>query len=167
MKHTIPAETRSRVCQQRYHREKRLEGIAGPPLRRPPRTDPYVRNYRIRLLPWMMTNDIGTGTSCLVHEPQPLVRRSVRAIWHSGTVSVPVATDRHSPWSVFFPPQTPQPLAVELCSPTSQVLRDCLTSRKRAFWHCGISTSPTDPHPMTGIFPGSPSFREKCFKPCV
>ena len=62
---------------------------------------------------------------------------------------------------------------VRHCSPASQVLRDCLTSRpcfilrRGACRHYGISPSPTDPRPKTRMFPGSPSFREDCFQPCA
>jgi len=54
-------------------------------LRATPRTDPYVRNYRIRLLPWVRTTFVVRSTSrchvlpgavsgmCKVREPFPLV----------------------------------------------------------------------------------------------
>ena len=88
-------------------------------------------------------------------------------------MSGPAVSVRRSPWSVSFPPRTPPPLDVRHCSPASQVLRDCLTSRpcfilrRGACRHCGISPSPTDPRPKTWMFPGSPNFREECFQPCA
>jgi len=96
-----------------------------------------------------------------------LVRQTVRATWQTGSESGPITTVCRSPRSISFPPRTPLPFAVRRCSPASQVLRDCLTSRKRACRHYGISPSPTDPRPKTWMFPGSPGFREESFWPCV
>ena len=81
--------------------------------------------------------------------------------------SGPRAAARRSPWSVSFPPQTPQQFEVPLCSPASQVLRDCLTSQRRACRDDGIASSPTDPSPMRGMSLGSPSFREESFRKSV
>ena len=139
----------------------------GRPLLTAPRTDPYVRNYRIRLLPWILTSRVALGSS----RPDPveslLVRQTVHAIGNPGSVSGPISTVCRSPRSVSFPPQTPQQFEVPLCSPASQVLRDCLTSQRRACRDYGIAPSPTDPSPMRGMSLGSPSFREESFRPCV
>ena len=82
-------------------------------------------------------------------------------------MSGPIAAARRSPWSVSFPPQTPQQFEVPLCSPASQVLRDCLTSPRRACRDYGIAPSPTDPSPMRGMSLGSLSFREESFRKSV
>ncbi len=54
-----------------------------------PRTDPYGRNYRIRLLPWMMTTKQLDGFDPVV---SVVVRPAVRATWEPGAVASPVAT---------------------------------------------------------------------------
>jgi len=132
------------------------------PFRATPRTDPYVRNYRIRLLPWMLTRE-------------PLhVHQTTHATWlrtvfrpNSGTVSGPVAIARCSPRSVPFPPPAPRVAARHPCSPVSPVLWDCLTPRRRTRRTYGIAPSPTDPIPWENrISPGPHGFREKGFQPC-
>ena len=83
-----------------------------------------------------------------------------------GSVSGPLTTVWHFPWSAPFPPRTPLPLVVRHCSPASQVLRGCLTSWKRTCRHYGIAPSSTDPLLMKRIFPGSPGFREVSVHSC-
>ena len=95
-----------------------------------PRTDPYMRHYRIRLVPWMVTTHPHVGNVLR------LVRPAVRATWRPGAVSGPVATARRAPWSAPFPPPTPPTADRCLCSPASAVLWGGLTPRKRTCRHC-------------------------------
>jgi len=127
-----------------------------------PRTDPYVRHYRIRLVPWMVT------TTPHVGDVLRLVRPTVRATWRPGAVSGPVATARRAPWSAPFPPPTPPTADRCRCSPISSVRWNCLTPRRRAGRTCGLAPSPTDPRPWKKwMSPGSLGFREKRVQPCL
>jgi len=127
-----------------------------------PRTDPYMRHYRIRLVPWMVTTHPHVGNVLR------LVRPAVRATWRPGAVSGPVATARRAPWSAPFPPPTPPTADRCLCSPASAVRWSGLTHRKRTCRHCGLAPSPTDPRPWEKrMSPGSLDFREERVQPCL
>src|ERR671923_294504 len=84
---------------------------------------PPHRPVRAELPHTVLTADVDVQTSRLHVHP------AIRATWlrtvsrpNSGSVSGPVAIDRCSPWSVPFPPQTPQALAPGPCSLVSSVL---------------------------------------------
>ena len=74
---------------------------------------------------------------------------------------------RRFPWSIPFPPQTPQLPAGPLCSPVSQVLRDRPTPRRRACRTWGLRPSPAVPlrhRPRESL--GSPGSRAWSFHTC-
>ena len=89
-----------------------------------------TRSVRAELPHTVLTADIDVHASRLHVHPAiratwlPTVSRSI-----SGSVSGPVAIDRCSPWSVPFPPPTPQAAARHPCSPVSSVLWNCVTPR--------------------------------------
>jgi hypothetical protein len=91
---------------------------------------PPHRPVRAELPHTVLTADVDTQISRLHVHP------AIRATWlrtvsrpPSGSMSGPVATARCSPWSVPFPPPTPQALAPGPCSLVSSVLWNCLTPR--------------------------------------
>jgi hypothetical protein len=94
---------------------------------------PPDRPVRAALPHTVLTLDVDVQTAPTV----PLhVHPAIRATWlptvsrqGSGSVSGPVAIAQCSPWSVPFPPPTPQALAQGLCSPASSVLWNCTTPR--------------------------------------
>ncbi len=96
--------------------------------------------------------------------PRDLITRLY--VW-TNSGSRPIAVPRRSTRSVSFPSQTPQQFEVPLCSPASQVLRDCLTSQRRACRDDGIAPSPTDPSLIRRMSLGSPGFREESFRKSV
>jgi len=111
-----------------------------------PRTDPYVRNYLIRLLPLVFDTKslkMPLDVFCLVHSMPPLS----------------LCTDRrcsiqNSHWSPSFPPKPPLPIGkTQHCSASSLVLRRCLTSQKRTRWeydHRSYPTAPVVAQPIGG-----------------
>ncbi len=117
--------------------------------------------------PWIMTSCVTLASN----RPDPieslLVRQTVRANWEPFSVSGPITTVCRSPREVPFLPRTPQPFSDRLCSPASQIPRDCLTSQERNCRHCEILPSPTNPFQTKRIILGSPSFREKSIRPCA
>src|SRR5437870_1231703 len=130
---------------------------------------PPHRSVRAELPHTVLTLDIDVQTSRLHVHPTiratwlPTVSRSI-----SGSVSGPVATARCSPWSVPFPPPTPQALAPSPCSLVSSVLWNCVTPRPRPCRTCGLAPSPTDPLPWKKrMLAGSLGFREESFQPCL
>ena len=89
-----------------------------------------TRSVRAELPHTALTVDVD------VHTLRLHVHPTIRATWLqtvsrsiSGSVSGPVAIARCSPWSVPFPPPTPQALAPGPCSLVSSVLWNCVTSR--------------------------------------
>ena len=129
---------------------------------------PPHRSVRAELPHTVLTADVDVKTSRLHVHP------AIRATWlptvfrpMSGSGSGPVAIARCSPWSVPFPPPTPQALAPGPCSPASSVLWNCVTPRQRPCRHCGLAPSTTDPLPYKKrMLPGSLGFREESFQPC-
>ena len=73
---------------------------SGPPLRAAPRTDPYVRRYLIRLLPWVCNEQPAVP---------PVVWATVRMTRNPGSESGTRPSVVRSPWSCSFPPRTPPP----------------------------------------------------------
>src|SRR5215831_13236740 len=95
----------------------------GTALARAPRTDPYVRDYLIRLLPRVHL----TAHRSLGYRYHPFLPLAVRATTSvtrfPGSVSGTSALVVRSPWSTSFPLRTPRPtLPRWLCSPASLVL---------------------------------------------
>ena len=87
-----------------------------------PRTDPYVRLSRIRLLPRVCDGTLQLQFA--VCDPAPVSRLS-------GAASGTCFAGSHSPWSQPLAPPTPQQIAPP-CSPASQLLWSGPTSRVRA-----------------------------------
>ena len=121
-----------------------------------PRTDPYVKNYLIRLLPWVGRRDNASRTP-------PLAQRMV------GPARCPVMRARGE-----FPSVEPLPSAdsargsrTRVCSPASSVLRVRLTSRQRACPPCRHGRSRTAPMASHRRLPGSPSSRVWNFHACL
>src|SRR5262249_20629839 len=105
----------------------------------PPRTDPYVRDYLIRLLPRVHL----TAHRSLGYRYHPFLPLAVRATTSvtrfPGSVSGTSALVVRSPWSTSFPLRTPRPtLPRWLCSPASLVLRGRPTPYRRACRHYGL-----------------------------
>ena len=110
-----------------------------------PRTDPYVQNCCIRLLPRMPGVEAQVGMG-MENYPYVLLHahRAGRSTRESGSGSGAGSPARCSPWSVAFPPCPPQMLA-HPCSGTSRVLFDRPTPHRRACWPSGSRPSPTGP----------------------
>jgi len=120
-----------------------------------PRTDPYVRNYLIRLLPWVERRDNVSRTHPLApHMVVPAQCPAMRARSE-------------------FPSVEPLPSAdsarrgrTRVCSPASLVLRVRLTSRQRARPPCRHRRSRTAPMGSQRRLPGSPGSRVWNFHAC-
>ncbi len=125
-----------------------------------PRTDPYVRNYRIRLLPWMMT------TKAALRKGLLLARPAVRATWMPGSESGPGAT-APALSSVSLLPSTDsadsEPLSLFARFAGTMKLSDSPETCMSDLW---LMPSPTDPLREQRMLPGSLGFREKGFQPC-
>jgi hypothetical protein len=117
-------------------------------LRAAPRTDPYSRDYLIRLLPW--------GKRPILSVPRP-----AHSTQGPGTVSGPRAAGQSSPWSSAFPPVPPLPgEAGEAIGGRRRVTVPALSVAAGA--HCRQWARPVPPCPPTsplpalfGTFPGT------------
>jgi hypothetical protein len=127
-------------------------------LRAAPRTDPYSRNYLIRLLPRVKRS----------HRQR---RWSVRLVMRpavSGSVSGARPTVKRFPSSIPFPPRTPPLPMGQSCSPASSVLRDRQTPRKRACRPTAFGAFAYRPaSPRTRESPRSPGSRTWSFQACT
>ena len=114
----------------------------------PSRIDPYVQNYRIRLLPWIMTIELAGGGSTASRTSNCLCDLS-------NGLCVPTVC--RSPWSVSFPLRTPQLLVVTSLfarfSGTTR-LSDFPETYMSALWHLAFSGRSTSEHvDVSGISP--------------
>ena len=123
-----------------------------------PSTDPDVRHYRIRLLPWV----VDARRCCLLDVP-------ARARWAclSGSASGACCVRASSPRPASLAPSPPPPVP-RLRPATSSLLRGCLTSRIRSspayvLWtsRCGLR------HLRSQTDVGSPGSRVGWFRACL
>src|SRR5262249_42828606 len=151
------------------NRQSKISRGRDRPCERPPRTDPYVRDYLIRLLPRVHL----TAHRSLGYRYHPFLPLAVRATTSvtrfPGSASGTSALVVRSPWSTSFPLRTPRPtLPRWLCSPASLVLRGRPTPCKHACRHYGLSPSSTVPHcyPVWASV-GPPDSRAWSFLTCL